>query len=104
MVDDSDKISAMMQGKVDTSLIITKNTSLKQVLDNYIATIDAAITATDAAIQAVVSARAAVNADSTVNANIKAELRALESACLALRDENRNYRTAFVYIRDNYCS
>lgn len=81
---------------------LAKKVDLKSILNSYITQLDSDIAATDTATQAVVAARAATNADNTVNANLKAELRALEDAVLKLRTETRNYKTAFVWIRDNY--
>lgn len=110
-MDDSDKITQILNQNLpakaeatDVADLKSKKASLGQILNTYISNLDADIAQTDSAVNAVLTARTAVDADGNVNANIKAELRALEAAILKFRTECRDYRTAFVWIRDNFCS
>lgn len=80
---------------------LDKKVQLKDILNTFIAQIDSDIAATDAAVADLQTKMAATDANLTL-ANLKAEVRALINASNKSKTEHRNYKTAFVWIRDNY--
>lgn len=81
--------------------VMDKKQDLEEILNGYISQIDNDIAATDVAVADLITKMGATDANLTL-ANLKAEVRALINASNKSKAEHRNYRTAFVWIRDNY--
>lgn len=90
---------AQVMSRLET--VLAKKQDLEEILNNYIAQIDSDIAATDAAVTNLQSKMATTDSNLTLE-NLKEEVRALITASNRSKIEHRNYRTAFVWIRNNY--